>query len=87
MRGNVITVDLWRSPMHELDYVTLNLDVPEYGLRAGDVGVIIAEPMDDRHFSLATFGNSGGAAWRDGARTQARVAELKVACLHNESTG
>jgi hypothetical protein len=29
MRGNVITVDLWRAPLHELDYVVLNVDVPE----------------------------------------------------------
>lgn len=48
MKGNVITVDLWRTPMHELDYVVLNIDVPEYGLQAGDVGILIAEPMGDQ---------------------------------------
>lgn len=59
MRGNVITVDLWRNPMHELDYVILNLDVPEYGLRAGDVGVIIAEPMGDQPYEVEFTALSG----------------------------
>jgi hypothetical protein len=59
MRGNVITVDLWRAPLHELDYVVLNVDVPEYGLRAGDVGILIAEPMGDQPYEVEFTALSG----------------------------
>lgn len=59
MKGNVITVDLWRTPMHELDYVVLNIDVPEYGLRAGDVGILIAEPMGDQPYEVEFTALSG----------------------------
>jgi hypothetical protein len=59
MKRNVITVDLWRAPMHELDYVVLKVDVPEHGLRAGDIGVVIAEPMGDQPYEVEFTSLSG----------------------------
>jgi len=59
MKRNVITVDLWRTPMHELDYVVLKVDVPEHGLRAGDIGVVIAEPMGDQPYEVEFTSLSG----------------------------
>lgn len=34
--------------MRELDNVILSIDVPEYGLRAGDVGIIITPPITEQ---------------------------------------
>ena len=47
------------KPIEEFDRVALTVDLPEFGFRAGDVGVVVDISSNGRGYTLEFFSISG----------------------------